>query len=114
MSDNYRKQRKESWGEGLQVDVPIHGNVKVEKGDLLFLDRADGLRNKGASTADRYGYPFEKMSGATRTLASNRLLAAEHFLGVAAWHSDAGVTENLAVHITGLFRYPLKLGSITL
>ena len=106
---NYdRKLYRGSWGKGNQCEVDVHGNVEIDKGDLLFLDRTDGLRDKGSSTADYYSYPFGKISGATVTLASNRALAADNFLGVAAWHSDSGVTEKIAVHIDGLFKYPLK------
>ncbi len=74
----------------------------------MFLDRVDGLRDKGSSTADWYAYPFSKVSGATNTLASNRTLAKGNFLGVAATFSDSGVTESIAVYIDGLFDYPLK------
>jgi len=88
--------------------IDVHGNVEIDKGDLLFLDRVDGLRSKGLSSKDYYAYPLSKVSGSTNTLASNMRLAAENFLGVAAWHSDSGVTEKIAVHIDGLFKYPLK------
>ena len=48
------------------------------------------------------------LPGSPRTLASNRLLAAEYFLGVAGHHSDSGVTGDLLVWNSGLFKYPLK------
>jgi len=108
MGDYNRKIKRSSWGEGLQVQVPVYGNVEIEMGDLLFLDRVDGLRSRGTSTATWGAFPLSKISGTTLTLASNRTLAATYFLGVAAWHSDSGVTEELSVHIDGLFNYPLK------
>jgi len=88
--------------------VKVRGNVEVEEGDLMFLDRVDGLRDKGTSTADWYAYPFEKLSCSTGTLAANRTLAKENFVGVAAGYSESGVTEDLAVYADGIFRYPLK------
>ena len=106
---NYdRKLYRESWGRSSSCEVSIHGNVEVDKGDLLFLDKVDGLRTHGISTADWYAYPFSKLSGSTLTLASNRKLAAENFIGVAAWHSEIDVTENITVLYNGLFKYPLK------
>lgn len=108
VGDYDRKLYRGSWGKGNQCEVDVHGNVEIDKGDLLFLDRADGLRSKGISTADYYAYPFSKISGATVALASNRVLASDNFLGVAAWHSDSGVTEKITAHIDGLFKYPLK------
>ncbi len=108
MTDFDRKLYRRSWGKGNQCEVDVHGNVEIDKGDLLFLDRVNGLRSKGTSTADYYAYPFSKVSGTTVTLASNRAIAADNFLGVAAWHSDSGVTEKISVHIDGLFKYPLK------
>jgi hypothetical protein len=109
MGDYDRKLYRTSWKGGeAHAEVPVHGNIEIDKGDLLFLDRVDGLRTKGASSADWYAYPFSKLSGTTRTLASNRELAAKHFLGVALWHSDSGVTETIGVHLQGLFKYPLK------
>lgn len=90
------------------VEVPVHGNIEMDRGDLLFLDRVDGLRSKGLSTADWYGYPLSEVSGVTGTLDSNITLAGAHFLGIACDHSDSGVTQSLGVYTGGLFRYPLK------
>jgi hypothetical protein len=68
----------------------------------------NGLRDFGASSASHRVFPFSKVSGTTRTLAYNTTLAASQFVGVAAWHSDSGVTEEVAVWVNGLFRFPLK------
>ena len=106
--DYDRKLYRRGWGEGTQCEVNVHGGTTIAKGDLLFLDRVDGLRNRGTSSKDYYAYPFSDISGTTLTLASRRTLASENFVGVAAWHSDGGVTENLVIHTSGLFKYPLK------
>lgn len=87
---------------------PVHGSTQIYKGDLLFQDKVDGLRLKGTSTADNYVYPFNQLSGVTHTLASNILLAAANFIGVAAWHSDSGVTEDLFIWVDHDFRFDLK------
>lgn len=92
----------------LNCQGKVHGNTEIAKGDLLFLDRIDGLRERGSSVADNYVYPFNKISGSTLTLDSNKTLAYENFIGVAAWHSDSGVTESISVHFQGLFKYPLR------
>jgi len=109
MSDYDRRYLDPSWENSFEtVEVKIHGGTTVEKGDLLFLDKANKLRSRGSSSADWYGYPFSVMSGTTLTLASNKTLAARHFLGVAAWHSDYGVTETITTYTGGLFQYSLK------
>lgn len=109
MSDRDRRIIRESWKSSFpSVEAKIHGNIEIDKGDLMFLDRWDGLRDKGTSTADWYAYPFSKISGSTVSLASNRDLAGDNFIGVAAWHSDSGVTEKIGIYIKGLFSYPLK------
>jgi len=110
MGDYDRRIRHESWEETFQLQgsSKVHGNVEIDKGDLLFLDQVDGLRLFGASTADVYVYPFNKVSGSTKTLASNRNLAYQNFFGVAASFSEAGVTEEISVYLKGVFRYPLR------
>lgn len=104
MSDVNRHVKWPYW----PVVVEVRGSTVIEKGDLLFLDRRDNLRNRGSSTANQTAYPFAKLSGPSKTLANNQYLAAYHFLGVAVYDSKTGVTEKLAVGITGHFRFPLK------
>ena len=99
----------------LPVAVEVRNSTSVEKGDLVFLDRVDGLRNNGESTANNSVYPFRLIGGATKTLISNQKLAADNFLGVAlsgsegvVLISDSGTTENIAIATTGYFKYPLR------
>jgi len=106
--DYDRKLYSQGWGQGDQCEVDVHGGTTICKGDLLFLDRVDGLRSRGTSSKDYYAYPLSNVSGTTLSLVSNMTLASRNFLGVAAWHSDGGVTEKIAVHTNGLFKYPLK------
>ena len=108
MGDFERRLVDHTWGQGYQVISPVRGKTKIEKGDLLFLNRVNALLDRGTSTADYFLYPFKEISGSTLSLASNRTLAQENFIGVASWHSVSGVTEDLAVWIHGRFKYPLK------
>jgi len=107
LGDYDRKLYGRNW-EDCQAQVPVYGSTVIEKGALLFIDAANGLRDFGLSTASHRAFPFSEMSGVTRSLASNVGLAATYFLGVAAWHSDSGVTGDLSVWTWGLFDYPLK------
>ena len=111
MSDANRHVKWPTW----PMAVEVRGSTEIEKGDLLFLDRIDGLRNEGASTANNSAYPFKLIKGTANTLASNQELAADNFLGVALSGSrgviltnDSGTTENIAVAISGHFKFPLK------
>jgi hypothetical protein len=110
MGDYDRRIRDESWEKTFQFQgkTKVHGNIEIEKGDLLFFDGRNGLRNRGTSVWDGYAYPFSKISGSTLTLASNRNLAYQNFFGVAASFSESGVTEDIGVYLCGLFRYPLR------
>lgn len=92
------------------VQVEVRGSTVIEKGDLVFVDRVDGLRNNGASTANNSVYPFSQIGGTTKTLASNQQLAAENFLGMALEKSFSGITEQLAVATGGHVKYPLRYG----
>lgn len=107
MADRERRLYGGNWGQ-YQARVPVYGNVEIDRGDLLFLDSVNGLRTRGTSTASFRAFPFSKVSGSTLSLSSNVELAATNFLGVAAWHSDNGVTEELGVWTHGLFEFPLK------
>lgn len=110
MGDHDRRIRDDSWEKTfhLQGSTKVHGNVEIDKGDLVFFDGVNGLRSRGTSTGDGYVYPFNKISGSTLTLASNRQLAYENFFGVAAGYSESGVTEDISVYLHGYFRYPLR------
>ena len=109
MGDRERRVFNNSIYQNFPVaNIDVNGNIAISKGDLIFIDRVDGLRSKGASTASNYGFPFNKISGSTGTLDSNKTLAQQNFLGVAAWHSDSGVTEKIAVYTSGIFNYDLK------
>ena len=90
------------------LSVQARGSTVVDKGDLIFLDRQDGLRLNGTSSKTYTAFSFSQTGGATKTLASNQNLAATNFLGVAMDASDSGVTENIPVATSGYFKFPLR------
>lgn len=98
------------WWDKKPVQIQVRGSTVIEKGDLLFVDRIDGLRNNGSSSANNSAYPFGKVGGTTKTLASNQQLAAAHFLGMAMEQSFSGITEQLTVATAGHLKYPLRYG----
>ena len=104
MADVNRHVKWPEWA----MAVEVRGSTVIEMGDLLFLDRADGLRNNGTSTATQTAYPFATAGGTTKTLVSNQNLAADNFVGVALYDSKSGDTESLAVATSGHFRFPLR------
>jgi predicted RecA/RadA family phage recombinase len=87
--------------EGL---VAIHGNIVVEAGDLMFLNTTAGIVYGVA--ADNYGYPFTSLTCTTAATAREYALIS-NFLGVAMESSPSGVTENITVTKSGVFRFPL-------
>lgn len=109
MSDRNTRLDYRTWNRTRNVvTVPVLGKTQIYRGDLVFLNMKDGLMERGSSTADWNVYPFSKISGTTLTLSSNKRLAYNNFIGIAAWHHDSGVTEEMNVYIEGLFKYPLK------
>ena len=109
MDYDRRTNFQDTWGNSFPVvEFNILGSTTIYKGDLLFYDQVNKLRDHGSSTASWTVFPFSKLSGSTGTLESNKELAKNNFAGVAAWHSDSGVTESIAVYIDGCFNYPLR------
>jgi len=99
-------QNRHLRGEREEVLSPVHGNVVVEAGDLMFLDNSDGVR--GASTsADNYAYPFSSAVNAASKETGIINALYTQFLGVAMESSPSGTTENISVATNGVFRYPL-------
>lgn len=105
---DFDRRELEGSEDFLQIEIDKIGSIEIDRGDFLFLDRTDGLREKGTSTATFKVFPFDKISGASNTLSQNISLARDNFLGISAWHSDSGVTEKVGVYINGTFSYPIK------
>jgi len=94
--------------------VKIHGNITVNAGDLMFLDRTNGGRGAGVA-ADYYGYPFNYALNATTITMGIASILYNHFAGVAMDGSISGTTEDISVATNGVFRYPVyRDGAVTI
>ena len=86
-----------------EIQIPVHGNVVMEKGeDVYIAHHATGI--VGAST-DRYGYPASYLAGVTGAYSE------ANFVGIAMKGSISGVTEDIPVATSGIFRKQIKLGT---
>lgn len=100
-------------GEREEYLADVHGNVTVEAGDFMFIDKDDGAR--GASvTADNYAYPFNKAANGA-SLATGIIAALyTQFAGVAMEGSPSGTTNKISIGTAGIYRYPLyRNGAVT-
>lgn len=91
-----------------EIIAPIHGNIVVDAGDLMFLDSKSGVSLTGY-TADNYALPFSSaviMNDTTSVAVVFRELE-NYFLGIAMESSPDGVTENISVATTGVFKMPM-------
>jgi len=98
--------------------APVHGNVEINSGDLVFINSLNGLVGGevigNAIAADQYVYPFNKAVNAGSPAAGVQFGVYTYFAGVAMESSPAGVTENITVAVDGVFRYPLyALSAVT-
>ena len=94
-------------GKTNTILAPVHGYHLVEEGDFMVLSAVDYLTTLGVA-ADNYAAPFSALKADTSqaTVVLNRLTYT-YFLGVAMEGSPLGVTENITIATTGVFRYPL-------
>ncbi len=93
------------------IIVTVDSGVTVTRGDLMFLDNTDNLRNDGDSTATDYAYPFSyhRISGAS--LALNKASVKDYFLGVAFSDFDGvnnTLKNNCSIATIGRYVYDLK------
>jgi len=85
--------------------TPVKGNIVIDAGDLLFLNATGGSLGIGKA-ADSYAYHVSSLIPATG-LTSAAIILYNNFLGVALESSPSGVTENITVAKSGVFRFPL-------
>ena len=92
-------------GETNEIQVPIHGNVVIEKGDLTYLFGVAAQIHGGyyAAAVDYYGFPAASLMAVTNPYTER------FFAGVAMKGSKSGVTETLPVATSGIFRFPNAL-----
>jgi len=89
------------------IIAPVHSYHVVQAGDFMVLDAANHMIGLG-STADSYAVPFSgvKPTSASEVVTKINFLYT-YFLGVAMENKPAGVTENITIARSGIFRYPL-------
>jgi len=90
-------------GETNEVYVPIHGKTVIRKGELIFI--AQDASSIVASIADGYGYTAAVVAGTTPTYFEDNLV------GVSMKGSISGVTEDIPVATSGIFRGQIRLGT---
>jgi hypothetical protein len=91
-------------GETNEVDVPIHGKTVVKKGELIIIAQDASVISGG--TADGYGYPVH-----TQCKGSTATYFYDNLVGISMKGSESGVTEDIPVATTGIFRGQIKLGT---
>ena len=88
-------------GATKDIQLPVHGNVVVEKGDLI-IENNTASSVSSHTTADGYGFPVSSLQHGSPTYYANQ------FAGVAMTGSVSGVTNNIWVATAGQFRFPLQ------
>lgn len=83
-------------GDTNEILVRVHGNTVINKGTFVVLNHRAG--RKIGVAADYYAYPATWLEGTTPAYFEETLL------GVAMKGSKAGVTENIPIAQTGIFR----------
>ncbi len=93
-------------GDINSIKIPCHGNITIEPGDLCVIAGTTPVAPaQCGGKADRYVYPFSAVTGATEAGLGAKL--KNWFVGVAMSGSPSGVTNNVTVAQTGVFRYPM-------
>jgi len=88
------------------IIVPVHSYHEVEAGDFMCLDAENGVVGAGLD-ATNYGIPFDETKMANASATNTQRVRYTYFLGVAMEDSPSGVTENITIAQSGMFRYPL-------
>ena len=88
-----------------EIRVPIHGKTVVQKGECVFLAQ-DATCLVGAA-ADRYGYPAANLADCTVTYWGDNLL------GISMKGSVSGVTEEIPVAQSGIFRGAIETTAVS-
>lgn len=87
-------------GDTNEVMGAVEGNVVIKQGDLVILATTIGAAQQGSATYK--AYPASWCKGVTPTYW------ASSFAGVAMNSSKSGVTEDIAIATTGIFRFPVS------
>jgi len=87
------------------IIAPVHGSHVVSAGDFMSINKTAGGFGVGW-TADNYAFPFAEIQCASNSIATAGFLYT-YFLGIAMEDSPSGVTENITIATSGVFRQPL-------
>jgi len=90
------------------IIAPVHSYHVVEAGDFMLLNATAGALVAGGS-ADNYAVPFSYTLMAAASAEMSAHVRTTYFLGVAMEDSPSGVTENITIAQSGVFRYPLHV-----
>jgi len=92
------------------VMMPVHGSVVIEPGDLVIINSVRGSCGNASTTLwqeDNYVFPLSYCRTATAGSQFDMQLQTT-FMGVAMSGSISGITNNIRVASSGIFRYPLN------
>lgn len=91
-------------GNTNEIEVPIQGKTVIKNGELIFLNQKTHVI--ASVNANGYGYPaYPSLKGTTPSYFEDNLV------GVSMQKSDSGVTEDILVATSGIFRGQIKLGT---
>ena len=102
MSANHRYLK----GSINPIIAPVNGNIVIYAGDLVCRNGYRGMMGSGV-TADFTTYPFNLINTVGASVVAQASHMAQNFLGVAMESSPSGVTENITIATSGVFRYPV-------
>lgn len=86
--------------------APVHSYHTVYAGDFMVLNAVGGITGTGNS-ADNYAVPFTEAKMAAASAENSHYNLYTYFMGVAMEDSPSGVTENITIAQSGVFRYPV-------
>lgn len=91
-------------GETNDVLGYVKGNIVVEAGDFMSRNAVEGHMGIERA-ADHYAYPFSEIKNITGP--DMHVVKYTYFLGVAMEGSPSGVTGDITIATTGVFKYPM-------
>ena len=99
-------------GKQNQIRGTVDADVVIEAGDFVVLNNQDGTvfqssySTANSLQANNFFYPFTKVGCSTAPTEGMDIIAS-NFAGIAMTGSASGVTNQIVVATTGVFRYPL-------
>ena len=88
-------------GDTNEIVVAVHGHTVVEQGDLMVINLSSATMKVVHKLVDYYGFSVSDLSGI------NTVKYTSQFAGIAMNGSKNGVTNNVNIATTGVFRMDL-------